>query len=220
MKAILDDQWPCKEVRFSGCAACLLSMHYSLEAITAAILIQIPRTDNSTHRIIASPPTLQQAKLMSSKKSKKPAGNVIALNRKARHDYFIEDTLEAGLVLEGWEVKSLRAGNVQLAESYVYIRSGEAWLFGAHFSPLSTASTHVKPDPTRNRKLLIHRQELDRLIGAVERKGFALVPLDLHWHKGRAKLNVGMAKGKKQHDKRATDRERDWKRQKERILKR
>jgi len=157
---------------------------------------------------------------MSSKKSKKPASNVIALNRKARHDYFIEDTLEAGLVLEGWEVKSLRAGNVQLAESYVYIRSGEAWLFGAHFSPLNTASTHVKPDPTRNRKLLIHRQELDRFIGAVERKGFALVPLDLHWHKGRAKLNVGMAKGKKQHDKRATDRERDWKRQKERILKR
>ncbi len=157
---------------------------------------------------------------MSSKKSKKPASNVIALNRKARHDYFIEDTLEAGLVLEGWEVKSLRAGNVQLAESYVYIRSGEAWLFGAHFSPLNTASTHVKPDPTRNRKLLIHRQELDRLIGAVERKGFALVPLDLHWHKGRAKLKVGMAKGKKQHDKRATDRERDWKRQKERILKR
>ena len=157
---------------------------------------------------------------MSSKKSKKPASNVIALNRKARHDYFIEDTLEAGLVLEGWEVKSLRAGNVQLAESYVYIRSGEAWLFGAHFSPLTTASTHVKPDPTRNRKLLIHRQELDRFIGAVERKGFALVPLDLHWHKGRAKLNVGMAKGKKQHDKRATDRERDWKRQKERILKR
>ncbi len=156
---------------------------------------------------------------MSSKKSKKPAGNVIALNRKARHDYFIEDTLEAGLVLEGWEVKSLRAGNVQLAESYVYIRGSEAWLFGAHFSPLKTASTHVKTDPTRNRKLLIHRKELDRLIGAVERKGFALVPLDLHWHKGRAKLKVGLAKGKKQHDKRATDKERDWKRQKERILK-
>jgi len=156
---------------------------------------------------------------MSSKKSKKPASNVIALNRKARHDYFIEDTLEAGLVLEGWEVKSLRAGNVQLAESYVYIRGSEAWLFGAHFSPLNTASTHVKPDPTRNRKLLLQRQELDRLIAAVERKGYALVPLDLHWHKGRAKLNVGLAKGKKQHDKRATDKERDWKRQKERILK-
>jgi SsrA-binding protein len=156
---------------------------------------------------------------MSDKKSKKPASNVIAVNRKARHDYFIEDTFEAGLVLEGWEVKSLRAGNVQLPESYVYIREGEAWLFGAHFSPLNTASSHVKADPTRRRKLLLHRQELDRLIGAVERKGYALVPLDLHWHKGRAKLNIGMAKGKKQHDKRAADKDRDWKRQKERILK-
>ena len=156
---------------------------------------------------------------MSSKKSKKPAGNVIAVNRKARHDYFIEDTFEAGLVLEGWEVKSLRAGNAQLSESYVYIRGGEAWLFGAHMSPLKTASTHVKPDPTRSRKLLLHRQELDRLIGAVERKGYALVPLDLHWHKGRAKLNVGMAKGKKQHDKRAASKDRDWERQKARILK-
>ena len=157
---------------------------------------------------------------MSGKKSKKLAGNVIAVNRKARHDYFIEETFEAGLVLEGWEVKSLRAGNVQLTESYVYIRGGEAWLFGAHFSPLKTISTHVKPDPTRNRKLLLHRQELDRLIGAVERKGFALIPLDLHWHKGRAKLKIGMAKGKKQHDKRAANKDRDWQRQKERILKR
>jgi SsrA-binding protein len=156
---------------------------------------------------------------MSSKKSKKPSGNVIAVNRKARHDYFIEDTFEAGLVLEGWEVKSLRAGNAQLTESYVYIRNNEAWLIGAHFSPLKTTSTHVKPDPTRSRKLLLHRQELDRLIGAVERKGFALVPLDLHWHKGRAKLNVGMAKGKKQHDKRAAKKDRDWERQKARILK-
>jgi len=156
---------------------------------------------------------------MSGKKSKKLAGNVIAVNRKARHDYFIEETFEAGLVLEGWEVKSLRAGNVQLTESYVYIRGGEAWLFGAHFSPLKTVSTHVKPDPTRNRKLLLHRQELDRLIGAVERKGFALIPLDIHWHKGRAKLKIGMAKGKKQHDKRAASKDRDWQRQKERILK-
>jgi len=156
---------------------------------------------------------------MSSKKSKKPAGNVIAVNRKARHDYFIEDTFEAGLVLEGWEVKSLRAGSAQLTEGYVYIRNNEAWLIGAHFSPLKTASTHVKPDPTRSRKLLLHRQELDRLIGAVERKGFALVPLDLHWHKGRAKLTVGMAKGKKQHDKRAAKKDQDWERQKARILK-
>jgi SsrA-binding protein len=156
---------------------------------------------------------------MSSKKSKKPAENVIAANRKARHDYFIEATFEAGLVLEGWEVKSLRAGSAQITESYVYIRSGEAWLIGAHFSPLKTTSTHVNAQPTRSRKLLLHRQELDRLIGAVERKGMALVPLDLHWHKGRAKLTIGVAKGKKQHDKRASDKDRDWQRQKARILK-
>jgi len=156
---------------------------------------------------------------MSSKKSKKTSENVIAANRKARHDYFIEATFEAGLVLEGWEVKSLRAGSAQIAESYVYIRNGEAWLIGAHFSPLKTTSTHVNAQPTRSRKLLLHRQELDRLIGAVERKGMALVPLDLHWHKGRAKLTIGVAKGKKQHDKRATDKDRDWQRQKARILK-
>ncbi len=144
---------------------------------------------------------------------------MIAVNRKARHDYFIESTFEAGLVLEGWEVKSLRAGNAQLTEGYVYIRNGEAWLIGAHFAPLKTASTHVTAQPTRSRKLLLHRQELDRLIGAVERKGMALVPLDLHWHKGRAKLSIGVAKGKKQHDKRATDKDRDWQRQKARILK-
>ncbi len=156
---------------------------------------------------------------MSSRKKKQTAGNVIAVNRKARHDYFIEDTFEAGLVLEGWEVKSLRAGNAQLRESYVYIRNGEAWLVGAHLSPLTTTSSHVKADPTRSRKLLLHRQELDRLIGAVERKGMALVPLDLHWHKGRAKLMVGVARGKKQHDKRADKKDRDWQRQKARILK-
>jgi len=156
---------------------------------------------------------------MTNKKSKKTTSNVIAVNRKARHDYFIEDTFEAGLVLEGWEVKSLRAGNAQLTESYVYIRNGEAWLIGAHFSPLNTASTHVNAEPTRSRKLLLHRLELDRLVGAVERKGMALVPLDLHWHKGRAKLNIGMAKGKKQHDKRAAGKDRDWQRQKARILK-
>jgi len=156
---------------------------------------------------------------MSSKKGKKPTGNVIAVNRRARHDYFIEDRFEAGLALEGWEVKSLREGRAQLAEAYVTVKNGEAWLIGAHFSPLSTTSTHVKADPTRSRKLLLHRGELDRLTGSVERKGYALVPLDLHWHKGRAKLDVGLAKGKKQHDKRAAGKERDWQRQKERILK-
>ena len=156
---------------------------------------------------------------MGKKKTKKPAGNVIAVNRRARHDYFIEDRFEAGLALEGWEVKSLRAGSAQLAEAYVNLRKGEAWLVGAHFAPLRTTSTHIKANPTRDRKLLMHRHEIDRLTGAVERKGYALVPLDLHWHKGRAKLSLGLAKGKKQHDKRADRKDRDWQRQKERILK-
>jgi SsrA-binding protein len=143
----------------------------------------------------------------------------IALNRQARHDYFIEERLEAGLVLEGWEVKSLRAGRVQLKESYVLLRDGEAYLFGTHLSPLPAASTHVKPDPTRSRKLLLHARELSRLIGAVERKGYTLVPLALYWKRGRAKLEIGLAKGKKQHDKRAVERERDWAREKQRLLK-
>ena len=144
---------------------------------------------------------------------------MIAVNRRARHDYFIEDQFEAGLALEGWEVKSLRAGNAQLAEAYVNINKGEAWLVGAHFSPLKTTSTHITAVPTRARKLLMHRHELDRLTGAVERKGYALIPLDLHWHKGRAKLTIGLGKGKKQHDKRSDRKDRDWQRQKERILK-
>ena len=151
--------------------------------------------------------------------SKQTAGRQIAANKKARHNYFIEDVSEAGLSLEGWEVKSLRAGRAQLTESYVHIRNGEAWLLGAHISPLNTASTHVRADPTRTRKLLLHRNELDRLIGAVERKGYTLVPLNLHWTRGRVKLDVGLAKGKKQHDKRASQKDRDWQRQKARILK-
>ncbi|MFT4564522.1 MAG: SsrA-binding protein [Gammaproteobacteria bacterium] len=156
---------------------------------------------------------------MNNKKAKKPSGNVIAVNRRARHDYFIEDTFEAGLALEGWEVKSMREGRAQVAESYVNLKNGEAWLVGAHFSPLTTTSSHVKADPTRARKLLLNRYELDRLTGAVERKGFALVPLNLHWHKGRAKLDLGLGKGKKQHDKRADKKDQDWQRQKARILK-
>ena len=156
---------------------------------------------------------------MNKNKPKKPSGNTIAVNRRARHDYFVEDTFEAGLSLEGWEAKSLREGRAQLTEAYVQLRSGEAWLIGAHFSPLKTTASHIKADPTRSRKLLLHRHEIDRLTGAVERKGYALVPLNLHWHKGRAKLDIGLAKGKKQHDKRAADKDRDWQRQKERILK-
>jgi SsrA-binding protein len=154
------------------------------------------------------------------KSDNKPATpRVISLNRRARHDYFIEDDYEAGLALEGWEVKSLRAGKAQIAEAYVIIRNAEAWLVGAHISPLGTASTHVQPDPTRTRKLLLHRHELNKLIGATERQGYTLVPLSLHWQRGRAKLAIGLARGKKQHDKRASIKARDWQREKERLLK-
>ena len=154
-----------------------------------------------------------------SKPGKKKSESTIAVNKKARHDYFIEQNFECGMVLEGWEVKSLRAGRAQITETYVFLKNGEAWVTGAHISPLNTASTHVHPDPTRTRKLLLNRKELDRMVVAVERKGYTLVALKLYWHKGRAKLEVGLAKGKKQHDKRASDKDRDWQRQKARILK-
>ena len=145
--------------------------------------------------------------------------STIALNKKAGHDYFIEQRLECGLVLEGWEVKSLRAGRVQLKESYVKILHAEAFLIGAHISALATASTHINPDPTRSRKLLLKRSELNRLIGLTERAGYTLIPTAMYWKRGRAKLEIGLAKGKKQHDKRATERDRDWQREKERIFK-
>jgi SsrA-binding protein len=142
----------------------------------------------------------------------------ITENRKARHDYFIEDRFEAGLVLEGWEVKSIRAGRVQINEAYVVIQRGELVLLGAHISPLETASTHIKPDPTRTRKLLMHKVEITRLIGKVERAGYALVPLDLHYVRGRVKLAIGLAKGKRQYDKRQAEKEREWDREKQRLL--
>jgi SsrA-binding protein len=145
---------------------------------------------------------------------------LIAENRKARYEYFIEDRFEAGLALQGWEVKAMRAGRAQLTEAYVYMRGGEAFLFGAHISPLKTTSTHVVADPVRTRKLLLNRSELQRLIGAVERRGYTIVPLDLHWKAGRVKLEMGLAKGKKQHDKRATEKDRDWQRDKARLLRR
>jgi SsrA-binding protein len=156
---------------------------------------------------------------MAKPRKPKAPSNTIAVNRKARHDYFIEQSFECGLVLEGWEVKAMRAGRAQLTETYVYVKNGEAWMTGAHITPLNTASTHIHPNPTRTRKLLLNRRELDRLVGEVERKGYTLVALSLYWKKGRAKLEVGLAKGKKQHDKRATEKDRDWKRQQERIIK-
>jgi SsrA-binding protein len=152
----------------------------------------------------------------------KPAQNegkaLIAENRKARHEFFIEERLEAGIALMGWEVKSLRAGRAQLAESYVVVSHGEVFLVGAHITPLVSASTHVTATPTRQRKLLLNRAEIDRLVGAVERDGYTLIPLELYWKASRAKLKIGLAKGKKQHDKRATEKERDWQRDKARLL--
>jgi SsrA-binding protein len=144
----------------------------------------------------------------------------IAENRRARHDYFIEERFEAGLVLEGWEVKAMRAGRAQLAEAYVYVRKGEAYMTGCHVSPLKTASTHKVAEPVRTRKLLLNRKELDHLVGAVERKGYTIVPLELYWKDGRAKLQIGLAKGKAQHDKRATEKDRDWQRDKSRLMRR
>ena len=152
-------------------------------------------------------------------KSAPAAGKTIALNKKARHDYYIEERLEAGMALLGWEAKSLRAGRAQLKESYVVLKGGEIFLIGAHFSPLVSASTHVHTDPVRTRKLLLHRDQINRLTGSVERRGFTLVPTALYWKHGRAKLEIGLARGKKQHDKRAVDKDRDWQREKQRLLK-
>ena len=153
---------------------------------------------------------------MAKKKKKSPA--TIAQNKKARFDYQIDETFEAGLVLEGWEVKSIRDGRVQLKESYAILHRGEVFLHGCHITPLISASTHISPNQTRERKLLLHRAEIDKLIGAVDRKGYTLVPLALFWSRGRVKLSIGLGKGKKKHDKRATEKDRDWQRQKARTM--
>ena len=142
----------------------------------------------------------------------------IAQNKKAFHDYFVEQKFEAGVELEGWEVKSIRAGRVQLKEAYVIVRGGEIYLIGCHISPLASVSTHFQPDPVRTRKLLLHKEEINRLIGSVERAGYTMMPLDMHFKRGRIKLEIGLAKGKKQHDKRATEKDRDWNRDKARIM--
>jgi len=157
---------------------------------------------------------------MSNAKKKKPSeSNTIALNKKSRHDFILGERYEAGLVLEGWEVKSLRAGRIQLRDSYVIVKDNEAWLLGALITPLPTASTHIQPDPTRTRKLLLHREQLNKLIGAVERKGYALIPTAMYWIRGRAKLEIALAKGKQAHDKRASEKDRDWSREKQRLMK-
>ena len=140
-------------------------------------------------------------------------------NKKAFHDFFIEERFEAGLVLEGWEVKAIRAGRAQLKEAYVIVKNATLWLIGAHISPLPDASTHINPDPVRTRKLLMHAEEIGKLIGKVERAGFTLVPINMHFKKGRIKLDIGLAKGKKQHDKRQTEKDKDWKREQQRLMK-
>ena len=150
---------------------------------------------------------------------KQKSDESIALNRKARHEFSIEEHFEAGLVLRGWEIKSLRAGRVQLDQSYVLLKDGEAFLFGASITPLLTASTHVVAEPQRTRKLLLKQRELSKLIGSVERKGYTLIPLRLYWKKDYVKLDIALAKGKKLHDKRADEKDRDWARQKQRLLK-
>lgn len=156
--------------------------------------------------------------MIKSVKNKKQ-GNTIVLNKKAKFDYFIEERFEAGIALEGWEVKSLRAGKIQIRDSYILLKDNEAFLFGALITPLPTVSTHIHPDPQRNRKLLLHRKELDKLKGAVERKGYALVPTVMYWKAGRVKVEIGLAHGKKTHDKRETEKRRDWQRQQQRLLK-
>jgi SsrA-binding protein len=142
----------------------------------------------------------------------------IVENRKAFHDYFIEERYEAGMALDGWEVKAIRAGRAQLSDGYVIVKNGELFLIGANIAPLPTVSTHFVPDPTRSRKLLLHAEEIKRLIGKVEQRGYTLVPLNLHYSKGRIKLEIGLARGKLKHDKRATEREKDWNREKQRLL--
>ncbi|TKB49307.1 SsrA-binding protein SmpB [Ferrimonas sediminicola] len=154
----------------------------------------------------------------SSKKSK-PTSSTIALNKKARHEYHIEEKIEAGLSLMGWEVKSLREGKVNLTEGFIQIKDGEAYLHGVTITPLNTASTHVVADPLRLRKLLLKRRELDRLIGQVERQGYSLIPTALYWKKAWVKLEFGLGKGKKQHDKRDDAKQRDWDREKARVMK-
>jgi SsrA-binding protein len=196
----------------------VISQHISKDIVN--IFNKAILTSNSDKIVVYGTKARKMPAMAKKPKNKSGDGSkTIALNKKAKHEYFIQERYEAGIALQGWEVKSLREGRLQLKESYVTIKEGEAFLFGAHITALPTASKHTHPDPVRTRKLLMHRRELDKLIGLVERRGFTLVPLAMYWKKGMAKLEIGLAKGKKLHDKRATDKERDWQRDKQRILK-
>jgi SsrA-binding protein len=156
--------------------------------------------------------------MATSKEKSKAIDSTIALNKRARHEYYIEDRYEAGVALQGWEVKSLREGRISLAESYAMLKDGELFLFGASIPPLISASTHVITDDRRTRKLLLHRKEIDELLGAVERKGYTLIPTAMYWKHNKVKLEIGVARGKQEHDKRATEKERDWNREKQRVM--
>lgn len=151
--------------------------------------------------------------------AKTSSTKTIALNKRARYEYAIEERMEAGLALEGWEVKALRAGHIQFADSYVLLKDNEAFLFGTTITPLQTVSTHIKPDPMRTRKLLLHRRQIEQLMAAVDRKGYTVVPTALYWSQGKVKVEIGKAKGKKEHDKRRTAKDRDWEREKGRLMK-
>ena len=156
---------------------------------------------------------------MAKQKPKDKAGSAtIAQNKRARHEYHIDEHFEAGIALQGWEVKSLRAGRINLGDAYAIVKGGEIFLFGASIVPLISASTHVVADDRRTRKLLLHREEIDKLVGAIERKGYTLVPLSMYWKNNRAKIDLGVARGKQEHDKRDTERERDWNREKQRVM--
>lgn len=206
-----EDHWPWMDRRSS--AICPSEISQTSHSVQFSGQVQQPTPSKSQQQESALPYNAPMAK------QKKTPSNQIAQNKKARFDYHIEETFEAGLSLEGWEVKSIRAGQISLKESYVLLKKGEAWLFGAHITPLLSASTHINPDPTRLRKLLLHANELNKIIGAVERKGYSVLPLDLHWRRGKVKAEIGIGKGKKEFDKRATQKERDWNREKQRELK-
>jgi len=201
-------------------AACVLNINTESICWQFLAYAQVPAQGSESSRFSSSQLKGTIQHMSKKSKNKHDNDNIIARNKLASHDYFIEERYEAGIALEGWEVKSLREGRINLKESYVIVKDGEAFLFGAHVTPLPTASTHIKPDPIRTRKLLLNRKELNVLIGMIERKGYTLVPTFMYWKKGRAKLEIGLAKGKKQHDKRAANKDRDWKREKERLFKR
>jgi SsrA-binding protein len=197
----------------------LLATHCLSHATAHVSAKKYARSIINIHWLLKFAAVLGYNGYMSKNKKKTSSSNTIALNKQARHNFFIEDRFEAGIALQGWEVKSLRAGRIQIVDAHVFLKNGEAFISNLLITPLITASTHIHPEATRVRKLLLHRSEINKLIGAVERKGYTMVPTALYWKHGRVKAEIGLAKGKQQHDKRAAEKDRDWKRDKQRIMK-